>query len=453
MTEQPDVPIDGALDVSRRPYLLTLLFVVLCGCGPGPRPDGLPHLEDVNVLLIVVDTLAARHVDCLSDEALGTTPALDALAAGGVLFTNAQTPAPWTEPAIASLFTGRLPADHGVTGLLDSLRRGHVTLAEHLRERGFVTGGVISHFLIGSAYGFDQGYDEYDEGAVAEHTEITSHAVTDRALAFLDRHPDERFFLTAHYFDPHGQYNHHPEFDRTSWYAGELRPELPIRELRERIPDLDDADRRYLVGLYREEIAYTDREIGRLLDGLAERGLRDDTLVILVADHGEAFLEHGWIGHTIHLYDELLHVPLIVSLPGRLAPRRVAAPVSLLDVAPTLLSLSRSPADAVWDGVSLAPVLAGGSADPERELLAEVSFVAPKDWPSSIRSAFLSSRRMGDDKAIHDLRTDVWQGFDLAADPLESAPDSVPGAVRERLESWETERAPFRKFVRDRSPR
>ena len=438
----------------RRALPLLLLLLASCGRGPAPRPDGLPHLEDVNVLLIVVDTLAARHVDCLTSESLGTTPAIDTLAADGVLFTAAQSPAPWTEPAVASLLTGRLPADHGVTGLLAELRRGQVTLAERLHERGFATGGVISHFLIGAKYGYDQGYDEYDEGAVAEHTEITSQEVTERALAFLDRHPGERFFLTAHYFDPHGQYNHHPEFDRTSWYAGDLRPELPIRELRDRIPVLDDDDHRYLVGLYREEIAYTDLHIGRLLDGLAARGLRDDTLVILVADHGEAFLEHGWIGHTVQLYDELLHVPLIFSLPGRLAPRRVTEPVSLLDVVPTLLDLSRTPAAGEWDGVSLAPVLAGGPADPARPLLAEVSFVAPKDWPSSVRAAFLSSRRVGSRKSIHDLRMQTWESYDLAADPAEQAAlDSVPAADRARLLDWEAGREPFRKFTRGHAPR
>lgn len=442
---------------------LALLLSLTPGCGRRSSPpraeEGLPRLEDVNVVLIIVDTLAAEDVGCLAPgEDPGCTPRLDALAAGGVLFRRAQAAAPWTEPSIASLLTGLMPADHGVTGILGVLAPEHVTLAEALKARGFATGGVVSNLMLGAKYGFDQGFDDYDQSPVADAHAVTSQDVTDRALEFLDRSAGERFFLLAHYFDPHGPWVHHPEFDRTSWYRGDLTPETPIRELRDRLPDLTGDDLRYLVGLYREEIAYTDAQVGRLLDGLASRGLNGSTLVVMAADHGEEFGRHDWIGHTVHLYDDLLHVPLIFSLPGRLAPHAVDAPVSLLDVMPTLLALSAAPPDPLaGPGVSLVPALLGGPAPPDRELRAEVSFTALKDWPSHVRAAYKSSLLVGNDKVIHDLASDVWERYDLAADPLEAhdlAPTAgVPENVKRGMTAWEAGREPFRKLERGRRPR
>ncbi len=183
-------------------------------------------------------------------------------------------------------------------------------------------------------------------------------------------------------------------------------------------------DLAYLVGLHREEIAQSDAEVGRLLRHLGARGLERDTLVVLTADHGEELMEHGWIGHMRTLYDELLQVPLVLSLPGRIAPRRIEDPVSLLDVAPTILAITGTPpgdAEAPRDGVSLVRALRGDARAPaERALYAEVDYAPPEGGDRreelSARKTALIGRRW---KLVHDLPSGRFELCDRESDPGE----------------------------------
>jgi arylsulfatase A-like enzyme len=428
---------------SRTAALAPALAAILVACGSARER---PLLEELNVLLVVVDTVGAEHVGFLN-PGQDHTPHFDRLAREGVVFEHAYAPAPWTQPSLASLLTGRMPSQHALLRLFDSLGEEQETLAEALRARGFETAAVVSHLLLERRFGFAQGFDHYDASAVAGHDAITSRSVTDRALAWLDgRSTDAPFLLFVHYFDPHFAFNHHPEFDRTAGYAGPLRPAMDIWELRDRRDRLTREDLDYLVGLYREEIAYTDAQVGRLLDHVREGDPRP-TLVILAADHGEEFMRHGWIGHTRTLYDELLRVPLVFHLPGVFAPRRVDAPVSLLDVLPTLLAFSSTRApEADVPGISLAPALLGESELPrERELYAEVSFAARPEDPDFIaeKTAFKVALQTPRWKLIHDLLTDRWELYDRRADPeelnpLEGRPEEA--ALRRRLTDWERAR-------------
>lgn len=430
-----------------RLILLSLIVFAMGGCGAEePAAD----LRDANVLLIVIDTLGAEHVGAYA-PGLDTTPRLDALAAGGVVFERAFAAAPWTQPSMAALLTGQYPSDTGVTGLGSPLPPEAHTLAEAMHAEGRTGYGVVSHLLLGKRFGWAQGMTELDESAVGGHSSISSPQVTDRALAMLSRHVDLRgdqpFFMLAHYFDPHFDYLHHPEFDRTSGYEGRLRPGTGIGELRSVRHDLDAADVAYLVGLYREEVAFTDHHVGRLLDGLSGLGLTDDTLVIVTADHGEEFMRHGWLGHTLTLHDELVHVPMIWSLPGRLAPGRVATPVSLVDVMPTLAAGLGLELESETAGVSLLPLLtdAGGGTLEGRDLFAEVSFVASEHWPSGDdrrHMAFKTALMAGDTKLVHDVRGATWRAWDRGTDPLEMDDryrDDDPAllTLRQRLTAWE----------------
>ncbi|MFH1843786.1 MAG: sulfatase [bacterium] len=443
------------------PWLVSLLVLVLClpACGPaGNRSGGdPPTLEDCNVLLIVIDTMGAEHVGCLQ-PGLSHTPNIDALARKGVLFRQAYSPTSWTQPAVASLFTSLMPSRHGVLNLLDRLPFRFETLADLLRGRGFRTRAVISHNFITAQYGYAQGFEEYDTQAVGSAGAITSALVTHQAKSCLDELAAERFFLFVHYFDPHGLYNHHREFDLTHGYNGPLRPAMSVHEMRGRRHEMTAEDIDYLVGLYREEIAYTDFHVGELLLHLERTGLAENTLVILTADHGEEFMRHGWIGHTITLYDELLHVPLIWSLPGQFEPAVVETPASLLDIVPTLLALAREPhTDPAWQGISLLPVLTGAQptppvdrpdgapAKPARELFAEVSFEAPEQWAGqadSEDSAFKTALLAGDLKLVHDLENNSWELYDRRLDPEELTDltrESHPAlaTLQARLLAWE----------------
>jgi arylsulfatase A-like enzyme len=435
--------------MSRSRFLLVFVLL-LTACAPRVESP-LPPLEDLNVLLICIDTLGARHVGALAgeDEAgLDTTPNLDALAREGVLFTRAQAPSPWTQPSVGSLFTGLTPSRHGAIHLMDQLPEEHRTLAEAMKDHGKRTGGVISHFLIDRELGYAQGFDRYDETPIAGHRGVSSEQVTDRAIAQLRAMADDPFFLFVHYFDPHNVYVHHREFSRSDWYDGPARHWDPrINELRRRRHDMSPDDVRYFRDVYREEIAFTDHHVGRLLDAVDHAGLRDDTLVIVVADHGESFMEQGWIGHTRYLYDTFVHVPMIMSLPGHLPPDTVRAPVSLVDVPVTLWDMAGEDVDSGYDGDSLLPLLAG---EPEAEwerrpLFAEVSFLvdAEERDPQVIeKEAFLTAVTRGDWKLIHDLAAGAWELYDRSDDPLERddlyAPDHpVVRELRPRLQEWE----------------
>lgn len=469
--------------------LTALLAPAAAGCGRSPdrSPETAPKdgagPAQPNLVVVVVDTLGAEHVGAWAGQVPAsppgrppaTTPHLDALARRGVRFRHAYSPAPWTQPAIASLLTGRMPSEHGLVRLFDTVDAELPWVPALLVERGWDTAGVVSHKLVGRRYGFARGFGHWDESAAGGHRPITSREVTDAALAWLDgrREREGPFFLFVHYFDPHYVYRHHPDHDRTAGYAGPLVEGMGIWTLRDRRPELTAADVGFLTGLYREEIAFTDAQIGRLLAGLADRGLGEDTAIVVTADHGEELMRHGWIGHTRTLYDELLHVPLIVvpaAGTAAPAPRAVDAPVSLIDLAPTLLELAGVPAGSldrpaarrassaeVPRGRSLLPLLAGGDAAATagvvtgdgaagRALLAEVSFAVSGDEDfKAEKNAFQVAAFDARYKAVHDLTADRWSLFDRRSDPEELAPlasSSDPALERlvRRVRRFETAR-------------
>ena len=421
-------------------------LVFLAGCGDASPPPA----ERANVLLIVVDTLGARHVGAYGEPDV-STPNIDGLAERGTLFSRAYSTAPWTQPAVASLFTSRMPSHHGVRNLLDRLPDGATTLAERLSGLGYRTYAAVSHFLIGHEFGYEQGFDELSTDAVAGHDGLTSPAVTDEAIRFLDGVGDDPFFLFVHYFDPHFLYNHHEAFDQTSDYGGNLVPSMPVWQLRDMRDQLRPKDLEFVVGLYREEIAFTDHHIGRLLDRLSELGLDDDTLIVFTADHGEEFMEHGWIGHTRTLFDDLIHVPLIIAPPGGRIRSIVDDPVSTLDIAPTVIELATAgPPDLDADGRSLASVMSGDAAQDggERAIFAEVSFDPDTGIPerTAQKRAFKTALMRGHRKLVHDQETDTWQLFNRALDPGERRDlfgknPERDAELQAELSAWEKARA------------
>lgn len=415
-------------------------WCLLCAGLPA-RAEALPTSAQrpvQNVVIVLLDTLGARHLGCYT-KGLTDSPRIDALARSGVRFEHAIAPAPWTKPSIAAVLTGGYPSDHGVIEYNDALSPDEHSISEVYQKNGFATFGVVSNIFLNERSGFNQGFDEYRLVGpdTDRHDAITSPLVTDAVLHWLDTsvvgpsvREKKRFFVFAHYYDPHYNYQHHKEFDQTSSYRGTLTPGLPIAKLRERIPSLKADDVQYLVGLHHEEIAFTDFHVGRLLDGLKSRGLADNTLIVFTADHGEEFMEHGYLGHARTLYEELLHVPLIMSLPGRIPAAVVNANVSLVDIAPTLMSLTGVQAEGLYDrGTSLAATLTDGlPVESDRLLFSEV------DFRSSVNQANMLAVRKGRVKLIVDKATEKSQVFDLAADGNELKPLAKPPEVAMELE-------------------
>jgi arylsulfatase A-like enzyme len=344
-----------------------------------------------------------------------------------------------------------MPSGHGVLRLFDVLDAGNETLPELLSQRGYETAGFVTHLLLRREFGFAQGFAHYDESAVGGHKAITSKRVTDRVIQWLEgRESTAPFFLFVHYFDPHFVFHHHPEHDLTAGYEGSLEPGMDIWDLRDGRASLRPDDLAYLIGLHREEIAFTDSQLGRLLAQLQKRDLEQSTLVVVTADHGEEFMRHGWIGHTRTLYDELLHVPLVIRLPGAARRGEVETPVSLLDLLPTLIEVvDRKAGNASWEGLSLVPELEGRAAGTTgRDLYAEVSFGRGRNatgraaQQTAFKTALLGSQL----KLIHDLLNGGFELYDRSRDRDElrdlSGAQPAEAEMRTRLLRWENSRSP-----------
>jgi arylsulfatase A-like enzyme len=372
----------------------------------------------LNVLLIVVDTLRFDHVGCYGHPR-DTSPAIDRLASEGVRFERAYATAPWTKPSVASMITGLYPSAHGANLLESTVDESLRTLAEILRDRGYATGGVVSHAMLTTRRGFAQGFEIYREGDARGHRYVSTPGVTSKAIGLLDRFSQEErpFFLFVHYFDPHYSFVRHPGIGFAEADAGRLSGNETVHELRSMLHELTEDELRFLRDLYDEEIRFTDEGIDRLLAQVWELGLDANTLIVVTADHGEEFRERGWLGHTRSLYEELLRVPLIVRVPGAAArARTVSEPVSLVSLTPTILELiGIDPGDIRFQGESLAAQIQGGAAVRPGTIFAEVDYRAG-DLELPIKRAQKKAIIKGRFKLIRDDSTGGIEVYDLERD-------------------------------------
>jgi arylsulfatase A-like enzyme len=375
-------------------------------------------------VLVVVDTLRADHLGAYG-YARPTSPQLDRWARRGVLFERATASSPWTLPSFASIYTGQHPSRHVAGAILQragekdfaSLSSSHPTLGEILGDRGYATAAFVNAVMLHPKFGIGRGFDTYDYSAGDGTRMRRANVTVDLALRWLDARDDRPFLLVVHFFDPHMAYDPpRPVRGRfTRGYAGSLRlPLTDLRRARSEPETFDTADRRFIAAAYDEELLFVDYHIGRLLDGIEQRGLLKDSLVLLTADHGEEFFDHGGFEHGHSAFQELLHVPLVAWGPDVRA-RRIAAPVSHVDLVPTALDALGLAVPEGLSGVSLWPTLRHGAAPPERPLIAEGTFHGPERkavllWPWKL------IRTLGDGEAkLFDLSADPRESRDLAA--------------------------------------
>ena len=277
-----------------------------------------------------------------------------------MLFENAVAHAPWTRPSVASVFTSLTPLEHGVRQRADRLSDEAETLPEILRAAGWSTAAFSTNAHVSAATGFAQGFDHFDLSLEDTH----SQALTRRVLDWLDRRGETAvpWFVYAHALDPHPPYT--PVDDlRRRFAAGITRPGAGthpdlIATMRMRPAERVERVREFR-DLYDAEVADTDRALGGLVDGLRSRGQFENTMVVVLADHGEGFDEHGLLTHSNSLFAELIDIPLIVKLPGRAPARRETALARQIDVLPTVLAAVGLPPSAAARGRDL---LAAGPA-------------------------------------------------------------------------------------------
>jgi len=396
--------------MSARPAALAITLLIACAGDEASLP-----LQPRNLVVITLDTTRADSLGAYG-QALPVTPRMDAMAAEGVLFEHVMSSTPSTLPAHATLFTGRQPYSHGVRSNIGyRLSDENLTLAEILAEHGWATAAEIAAPVLASGRNLSQGFASYREPklSAAEAVEQLQHQavvkntrpaeeITVGGLEFLRTHADAPFFLWLHYFDPHV-------------------PRKPPAPFAGRFDDP-----------YLEEVSRVDAQVGTILDEIERLGLRERTLVVLTADHGEGLGQHGEQTHAYFVYDTTLRIPLIFWGVGVPAGARVGSLVRLADVAPSVLELLGLPALAGVEGVSLMPLF----AEPGRDL-GLTAYAESIEWRTSLGGDVLRTVREGRWKYLHKLEPAL---YDVEADPGETRnlaaerPEQM-ARLRERLES------------------
>ena len=321
----------------------------LCGCLAGMAPglllNGCGRESRPHILLVTLDTTRADHLGCYGYPR-STSPNLDRLASESVLYTRAIAPSSWTLPSHAALFTGKFTASHGaqyhpegplrLSEAIETpeswkvfrargLARDEVTIGRLLQEAGYATGAVLAGPWLKKVFGLHKGFSYYDDSSISSVSGRPASSVTASALDWMDNNRGRRLFLFLNYYDPHSPYIPPEKFAWTFVPAGaDLRGRKVTPEER--------------VALYDGEILYMDRYIGHLLEGMRADGMYDDALIVVTADHGELLGEHGKFGHGNYLYQEEIHIPLLVKYPrGETRPGRTDAAVQLPDVMAIIL--------------------------------------------------------------------------------------------------------------------
>jgi arylsulfatase A-like enzyme len=313
------------------------------------------------------------------------------------------------------------------------------TLAEVLKAEGYATAAVVSNRFVGSRHNLDQGFGFFDESQVLGHTGVSSEGVTNVAIRWLKENQNRTFFLFLNYFDPHYAYMEHEGFEFSGPYRGWVNPEVNLSVIQANRARLGPEDIEFLEARYDSEIAFTDAHVGRLLDELERLGLRESTLLVVTGDHGEEFTDHGWLGHTRHLYEETVRVPLIVSNPrDSTLPEKCVPPVELIDVMPTLLDMLALEWDeSQIDGRSLLDS-EGEGLNVDGVARTEVYFKDLLSTAGPTRSGEprpdLRAIRIAERKCIFDANDDRYEYYDLASDPKETMDLAAAGSFGQALQ-------------------
>ena len=419
-------------DTWRLVRAICLLSVVasLLACGGGGAQSIRP-----NVLLISIDTLRADHLSSYG-YVRPTSPNIDRLAREGTLFTRAYASSSWTIPSHMTMFTSLPPSLHGVDDVGKRLDPARITLAQRLRDSDYQTAAFVSGPTMHAAFGFDRGFDRYENTSTftdedftrgdatrptaatrhRSHQDVTSPVVAERVEHWIDADARPPFFLFVHFWDPHYDYIPPPPYDTRfdpSWkgdfdfsnveYNMAISADMPARALR------------HLVALYDGELAFTDAAVGRLIGALEQRGWLDNTLIALTSDHGEEFFDHGGKGHMTTLFEEMLHVPLIFRMPSAVrAGRRSDAIFGSVNLMPTLLGVVGVTPGPEAVGRDLSAHLAG--EDPPAGLWAFAELSLRRKFP-------LYAARLADRKYIADVTAKSPLAMDLSYYGLSSDPE------------------------------
>ncbi len=359
----------------------------------------------LNLVLISIDTLRADRLGCYGYDK-PTSPNIDRLADESWLFTDAISQSSWTVPSHISILTSLYPGTHKIGVIERSLDERIVTLAQILKENGYRTAGFVDAKFMSKRYGFGRGFDIYKN---ANGNGIKK--VLPPAEKWLEENYRKPFFLFLHVFDCHCPYDPPEEFSRlfSPDYRGELKLKDKCGNPHLNKMELSEEDLRYISQQYDGEVRYVDTELQKFFDLLTRNRLWKDTVLVLISDHGEEFKEHGRIGHQRSVYNELMHVPLLLRLPGK-APEggTICQRVETIDVMPTVLGLLGIDPGLPLQGKDLLPLIRRGEKVKGGEAFGELNELAVK------RTVYL-----GDYQYIHDPDEGTEELYLLEEDPKE----------------------------------
>jgi arylsulfatase A-like enzyme len=395
----------------KRLFVLLVLsaLVFLAGCAERP-----------SVLVVSVDSLRWDEMS-RSEQGETVSPTLDQLAASSLVFDRAISAAPWTTPSMMSVMTGLPSLAHGVEEHDRALAPSVGTLAERFEEAGYRTAAFVPAVTLRREYGFDRGFEVYDFEGYGHHR-ISSPELISKVQHRVERWQDEPFFIWVHLWDPH--YNYRPQ---APWDQAFRRGKQPENEDVQCLKWVEDpvapAEAEYLRGVYRSEIRFTDEWMARLLETLEQLELRDETIIAVFADHGESFLEHGYLGHTNRVDDTNVRVPLLLHWPGHLPSERIERPVSLTGIGRTLLRLAGLDAEGFGASEPL-PLAAAEAAGPLTE---------PGPMSRTVRRGCFVSLTGDEYKYVLDFRSCTERLYDQGTDPYEQKDLTAerPEVVRE----------------------
>lgn len=419
-----------------------LCFLVLSGCAQSSKTpeekqevasqtEKKPNYKDCNVVFVSFDALQAAHVGCLGYDR-DVTPNIDAMAKQSTIFANNYSVASWTVPSTMTWFTGVYPSEHRMVNKyaqydakvrkqakLKEMAPSIITLADILKKQGYVTGGFTGNAGVSGGFGYEQGFDVYyfPKGVFGGMT-----GSVPRALDWLKKNREKKFFLFLHGYDVHGQYLPPGGYDfrfvakdYDKRYTGSPLEQEILREegLEKGQLTLRAADVAFWRAIYDEKIQRVDAQFGKFLKAYKELGLEKNTIFILTSDHGTEVYEHRRFDHGFTLYDELVHVPLIIHTPGQNESKKVTQNVSSIDIMPTILDLLEIPLSEnvkkQLRGGSLKPVINGKkqlrevySETDYREYTYKRSVITPDGW-----------------KLIYTLEDNTRELFHLSSDPHE----------------------------------
>jgi len=399
------------------------------------------------VLIFLLDAAQASHLSCYGYHRK-TSPHIDEIARDGTLFLNGYCEAVYTLASTASLMTGLYPDVHYVLHRGVRLNANALTMAEVFQKAGYHTACFTAMGFASSAFGFRQGFDYFYESFKKVIHLPKAEDFLPTLLPWIEEHKSNPFFLYVHFREPHSIIDPPPPF--TDMFDKDYQGVVDLYENKEKMIlsgkiEMTPRDLYHIIATYDASICYADSVIGKTIEKLKSLGIYDRTIIIVIADHGEALWEHGFFGHNVHLYEEISHIPFIIKLPTStgIGGRKMEALVQTIDFFPTLVDILRLPTDnSILQGKSLLPLMAGNINSVNDLLYSRTVWVKPRYGVRDPVYKYIIFTRTGDEE-LYNLQDDPQERINLMG-----SSEIIDNYFKQQLSIWLHQQRVLREIIR-----